>query len=215
MQCCGRPNLVETNEEVVCQTCGRCVDQLVAPEQHEPLSKVSVSDEGALGSQEIAPRTILNSRRHANILRSNKMPKEKKLADACTKLNLHQSAARRGLHIFRRLMDTGVPGTGEIAFFSIFQACREFGVHISHSEIKAAINDAFSLHRPIKPQKAIFRCESIIMEHRINIEIPRTINKDKDLLTLHSVSQQRALIRLQETFKPEQAIRLVRRLMPE
>ena len=218
MRCCKNPRLVYTDEEVVCSNCGvtRPGEEMEVVE-HEPVTKVLVSEEERLGSPDIAPSSILRSKKHANILRTRTNPMEKKMADACNKLGLHQGASRRALNIFKRLMDvrkgcTG--GYGGIAFFALYQTCREYGIRHKNDDYSKAVSDAFSLRRRIRPQKAIFQCESMMLSNNMSVDIRYKDSEQKRLEGLDTVVQQRAYLQLKKTYPEERAVQIVRRMFP-
>ena len=74
--------------------------------------------------------------------------------------------------------------------------------------------DSFKLKRRIKPQKAIFTCENLLVQNEMHMEIPKPDPQKKMISKLDNVAQQRAYLQLCNIYPEGQAMRWVMRMMP-
>ena len=140
-----------------------------APAGAPASARVSVQKEGDVGSADLSPSSILRSKRHRDILnaRSRRSPFEAGLLRACATLRLSPACCRRAAYLSRLV--TGAAGRsarGNLAFFSIYRACLEYGVRSAgEADMAAAVRAAFGLRRRIRPMRALFAVESVLIQH--------------------------------------------------
>lgn len=201
MKCCENTQLVHTDIDIVCSNCGVIHDESMGVEVFSPKSKIPTCDEGMIGSADISPAVILHSKRHRNILESRGNPYEKKLFDACSILAIPHTHSRRALYLFRSIINTKKIPLGIIAFFSIYQTCRENDMRISEQDIVSTVQSCFVLKRKIKPKKAIFVARAVLLDSEKNIHLESTEPTDKKKLhEINSESLRRSAIRLSKKY---------------
>ncbi len=197
MDCCSNKRLVHAGIDLVCSGCGVIHDQIIEPDPVPTKSKVIPCDESRVGSADISPRSILRSRRYRNILESRRNPYEKKLFDCCAALSINRNLTRRAIYLFHAIRSTKKTPIAIVAFFSVWQTCRENDISTDNDTIILAIQKSFSLKRPIKPKNAIFVAESVLLDSAKKIHLASTKpTDDSNLKRINSEAWRRAALRL-------------------
>ena len=208
--CCKNQQLIHTDADIVCSTCGRVFDKIVETVTTIPPSKSKVipCDESRIGSAEISPSSILHSQRHRNILESRPNPYEKKLFDACNILLIPQTHCRRILYLFRAVLRVKKIALGAAAFFSIYQTCKENHIDITDHTITTKVQECFSLKRPIKPKKAIFLAKSVLLDSHKEVHLEEIYHTSDTqyLKNIKSESLRRIVMRLSANYKSSKTV---------
>ncbi len=170
--CCTNQKLVYTDTDIVCSNCGVLSDGIIEFYPAAQKSKVIPCDESRIGSADISPSSILHSKKHRNILESRSNPYEKKLFDVCSALHINHNGIRRAMYLFAAIRNTKKISLGVSAFFCIWQTCRENHIPMSNDIIISTIQEYFALKREIRPKKAIFVAQSVLLdcEKKIHLE---------------------------------------------
>lgn len=199
-KCCENKKLIHKDNDIVCCNCGVIHDESIVVEPILQKSKIPTCDEGMIGSADISPSSILHSQRHRNILESRVNPYEKKLFDVCSVLSIPQTQSRRVLYLFRCIINAKKMPLGMVAFFSIYQTCKENDVKIDDTVIILAIQSCFVLKRKIKPKKAIFMAHTILLDSEKKVHLDFIESDAKKLHTINSESLRRSAIRLSKKY---------------
>ena len=196
--CCISPRLVHADSDVVCSNCGVVSDDLIEGSEVMQTSKIMPCDESRLGSADISPSSILHSKRQQIILKSRQNPYEKKLYDVCSALSLSHNTTRRALYLFRAIRQTKKIPLANTAFFCIWQTCKENGIDVENNAIISAVTQCFALIRVIRPKKAIFMAQSVLLDSDRQIYLPTSSVRDgdDDLRKINSEVSRRIALRL-------------------
>ena len=200
--CCKNQKLIHTDTDVVCAVCGTVSDEQIHTAPTACKSKVIACDESRTGTAQISPSSILHSRTHRNILESRTNPYDKKLYDACSILKIGQTHCRRALYIFHAVQEVKKMQYGVVAFFSIYQTCKENGIHTASKEIADAVTNAFDLKREMRSMKAIFAVKMAMIDSdkKIHFEKVAFTEEQKHLRAIDSDKMRMATIHLAENF---------------
>ena len=178
--CCLRPRIVIDGHERVCSSCGAVAEERLPDaggggpdgggraESGLLAARVRVDDEGAVGTRDISPPSVLRSRRHRRMLEGARDPFDAALQRACGILSLPPACCRRAAHIARAVRSRcagGMPLRRPcVAYFAIYRTCAEYGTGASEDEMAGAVRAAFAVRRTFRPRRAVFAVEALLVE---------------------------------------------------
>ena len=175
--CCLRPRTVVDGHERVCSSCGTVHEERLPDDgasQGERASsgilaaRIRVDNEGAVGTRDISPRSVLRSKRHRQILEGARDPFEATLQRACGLLSLPPACCRRAAHIARAVRGRCAGGAplrrACVAYFAIYRTCAEYGIAAAEADMAGAVRAAFAVRRTFRPRRAVFSVEALLVE---------------------------------------------------
>lgn len=175
--CCLRPRTVVDGHERVCASCGtvheeRLPDAGPAPGERAEsgllAARVRVDNEGAVGTRDISPPSVLRSRRHRRMLEGARDPFDAMLQRACGMLSLPPACCRRAAHVARAVRGRCAGGAtlrrACVAYFAIYRTCAEYGIGADEADMAAAVRAAFAVRRTFRPRRAVFAVEAVLVE---------------------------------------------------
>ena len=175
--CCLRPRTVVDGHERVCASCGtvheeRLPDAGPAPGERAAsgllAARVRVDNEGAVGTRDISPPSVLRSRRHRRMLEGARDPFDAMLQRACGLLSLPPACCRRAAHVARVVRGRCAGGAtlrrACVAYFAIYRTCAEYGIGAGEADMAAAVRAAFAVRRTFRPRRAVFAVEAVLVE---------------------------------------------------
>lgn len=181
--CCRRPHIVRDDHEMVCASCGTVSEERLPEAAAQDggraesgllAARVRADDEGAVGTRDVSPPSVLRSRRHRRMLEGARDPFGAALQRACGILSLPPACCRRAARIAHavraRCAGGAGPGGGSplrrpcVAYFAIYRTCAEYGVGASEDEMAGAVRAAFAVRRTFRPRRAVFAVEALLVE---------------------------------------------------
>ena len=181
--CCPRPRVVRDDHEMVCASCGTVSEERLPEAAAQPggraesgllAARVRADDEGAVGTRDVSPPSVLRSRRYRRMLEGARDPFGAALQRACGMLSLPPACCRRAARIAgavrARCAGGAGPGGGPplrrpcVAYFAIYRTCAEYGVGASEGEMAGAVRAAFAVRRAFRPRRAVFAVEALLVE---------------------------------------------------
>ena len=175
--CCLRPRTVVDGHERVCSSCGTVHEERLPDDgtsQGERAesgllaARVRVDSEGAVGTRDISPPSVLRSKRHRLMLEGARDPFHATLQRACGMLSLPPACCRRAAHVARAVRSRCAGGAhlrrACVAYFAIFRTCAEYGIDADEADMAGAVRAAFVVRRAFRPRHAIFAVEAVLVE---------------------------------------------------
>ena len=169
--------MVVDGHERVCSSCGTVHEERLpdaGPSQGERAesgllaARVRVDNEGAVGTRDISPPSVLRSKRHRRILEGARDPFDATLQRACGLLSLPPACCRRAAHIARAVRRRCAGGAhlrrACVAYFAIYRTCAEYGVGAAEADMAGAVRAAFAVRRTFRPRRAVFAVEALLVE---------------------------------------------------
>lgn len=176
-QCCLRPRMLVDGHERVCSSCGTVHEERLpddGPSQGGRAesgllaARVRVDSEGAVGTRDISPPSVLHSRRHRRMLEGARDPFDAMLQRACGLLSLPPACCRRAAHIARMVRGRRAAGAPLrrpcVAYFAIYRTCAEYGIGAAEADMSGAVRAAFAVRRTFRPRRAVFAVEALLVE---------------------------------------------------
>lgn len=181
--CCRRPRVVRDDHEMVCASCGTVSEERLPEAAAQPggraesgllAARVRADDEGAVGTRDVSPPSVLRSRRYRRMLEGARDPFGAALQRACGMLSLPPACCRRAARIAGAVRARCAGGAGPggapplrrpcVAYFAIYRTCAEYGVGASEGEMAGAVRAAFAVRRAFRPRRAVFAVEALLVE---------------------------------------------------
>ena len=181
--CCPSPRVVRDDHEMVCASCGTVSEERLPEAAAQPggraesgllAARVRADDEGAVGTRDVSPPSVLRSRRYRRMLEGARDPFGAALQRACGMLSLPPACCRRAARIAGAVRARCVGGAGPgggpplrrpcVAYFAIYRTCAEYGVGASEGEMAGAVRAAFAVRRAFRPRRAVFAVEALLVE---------------------------------------------------